>query len=203
MICCSNMCIHWPVATLCGDVASDGGQPSPLGLAGLATFAPEGPKIPPWCHQGVSLRRTGSTYQYQWVVAPPRACHIKVLGLQMFELAPLIGVTAVPRTEVVAAIQAFTDYVRRPSHTPAEDTYAPQRTEEQLADWRSRVEVICSKMDAVADCPLSTLSEFEALRREMGTDFPATPPALLNRVADAFLPLRVGGCRPLNQDGAG
>jgi len=105
----------------------------------------------------------------------------------MFELAPLIGVTAVPRTEVVAAIQAFTDYARRPSHTPAEDTYAPQRTEEQLADWRSRVEVICSKMDAVADCPLSTLSEFEALRREMGTDFPATPPALLNRVADAFL----------------
>ncbi|BAR58002.1 hypothetical protein NK6_4837 [Bradyrhizobium diazoefficiens] len=31
-------------------------------------------------------------------------------------------------------------------------------------------------MDAVADCPLSTLSEFEALRREMGTDFPATHP---------------------------
>ncbi|WP_271591126.1 hypothetical protein [Bradyrhizobium sp. CCBAU 65884] len=88
-----------------------------------------------------------------------------------------------PRTEV--AIQAFTDYVRRPSHTPAEDTYGPQRTEEQLADWRSRVEVICSKMDAVADCPLSTLSEFEALRRD-GADFPATPPALLHRVADAF-----------------
>ncbi|UPU01376.1 hypothetical protein J4G48_0049055 (plasmid) [Bradyrhizobium barranii subsp. apii] len=92
-----------------------------------------------------------------------------------------------PRTELVAAIQAFTHYVRRPSHTPAEDTHGPQRTEKQLADWRSRVEAICSKMDAVADCPLSTLSEFEALRREMGTEFPATPPALLNRVADAFL----------------
>ncbi|MHC2393586.1 hypothetical protein ACVMFA_009555 [Bradyrhizobium liaoningense] len=139
------------------------------------------------CDQGVSLRRTGSTHLNWWVSASPRACHIKPLGLQMFELAPLIGVTAVPRTEVVAAIQAFTDYVRRPSHTPAEDTYGPQRTEEQLADWRSRVEAICSKMDAVADCPLSTLSEFEALRRERGTDFPATPPALLSRVADAFL----------------
>ena len=132
-------------------------------------------------------RRTGEHLPVPVGCRAPRACHIEALGPQLFELAPLIGVTAVPRTDVGAAIQAFTDYARRPSHTPAEDTYGPQRTEEQLAARRFRVEVICSKMDAVAECPLSTLAEFEALRREMGKDFPPTPPALLNHVVDAFL----------------
>ncbi|MHC2575414.1 hypothetical protein ACVI1J_002933 [Bradyrhizobium diazoefficiens] len=202
MICCSNMCIHWPVATLCGDVASDGGQPSPLGLAGLATFAPEGPKIPPWCHQGVSLRRTGSTYQHQWVVAPPRACHIKVLGLQMFELAPLIGVTAVPRTEVVAAIQAFTDYARRPSHTPAEDTYAPQRTEEQLPFGDPGLKLSAQEWTRWRIALFRPYPNSRRSDARWGQIFPQRT-RFTKPCSGRIFTLRVDGCRPLNQDGAG
>ncbi|MGX1168829.1 hypothetical protein AB7M16_005095 [Bradyrhizobium sp. USDA 372] len=99
-----------------------------LGLARLTGLAPKRLKFPRGTNKAISSKSTGGHLPAPVGCRAPRACHIKALGLQ---LSSWLRVTAVPRTEVVAAIQAFTDCVRRPSHTPAEDTYGPQRTEEQ------------------------------------------------------------------------
>jgi hypothetical protein len=83
------------------------------------------------------------------------------------------------------AIKAFTDHARAHSGFVVSDISAPLPTARELVTHRSDIEAICKEMDALAHDPNSRFSDFERLRQKR-TDFPATPPALLDDVARAF-----------------
>ena len=89
--------------------------------------------------------------------------------------------------DLAAAIKAFTKHVRQPPGIPSEQVGGPQADKVDLLNRFASIEEVCAEMDALAQKPDSLFSDFDALRRRMGTSFPSTPQNLVSAVAYAFL----------------